>query len=329
MFLSHLHLFLSCIAVVLFMSRLRQQSFSEYLLRLFALLSCMGSALWLYLNYYDPSLNLITDYFGIVNENLLLPLGVLFVYFLGRPLILRQKLLVFVALLGFSGFLFGVHWYLKADSAYIFYPTNTHIKANLLFQLAVDVVVFLLFLVVFVRKQSDDHQELFDGRFKKYTLIGFSFYYLQDIVLLVIMYLAAHGFIVSSFLVYTSIFFSLLTAVALIMIGIYTNWLQEFNAVRLLQQTPVAAAPKALDLASLKVYPRFSWLVVKNELYATHADLIDPIEQHPDLTKTEKLYAFLDHFDFSHKELADLLHVSLRTVETNFYRMRCKLRGEQ
>ena len=44
------------------------------------------------------------------------------------------------------------------------------------------------------------------------------------------------------------------------------------------------------------------------------------------LTKTEKMYVFLSQFDYNQKELAHELVVSLRTVETNFYRVRQKLK---
>ena len=44
------------------------------------------------------------------------------------------------------------------------------------------------------------------------------------------------------------------------------------------------------------------------------------------MSKTEKLYAAFQPFELSHKDIASLLNVSLRTVGTNFYRLRLKLK---
>ena len=82
---------------------------------------------------------------------------------------------------------------------------------------------------------------------------------------------------------------------------------------------------KELDLSiSHLFYNNKNIETLKNNYYSTYSQLFDKIEK-INLSKTEKMYAFFDCFDFSHKELSDLLNVSLRTIETNFYRMRKKM----
>ena len=71
-----------------------------------------------------------------------------------------------------------------------------------------------------------------------------------------------------------------------------------------------------------------NWNEVSSVLNTKFPLIINHISENEELTKTEKLYAFLDYFDFSNKELSEILFVSVRTVETNFYRMRLKYKKQ-
>lgn len=69
-----------------------------------------------------------------------------------------------------------------------------------------------------------------------------------------------------------------------------------------------------------------SWNDFKQVYVDDFKDIIVEVEKLDFLSKTEKLYAALQPFDLSHKDIASLLSVSLRTVGTNFYRLRLKLK---
>jgi len=73
------------------------------------------------------------------------------------------------------------------------------------------------------------------------------------------------------------------------------------------------------------------WSILKSNLSDPESiELANSIDQINSLTKTEKLYLFLGHFnDIPNKILSELLSVSLRTVETNKYRLKKKLEKEK
>ncbi len=117
----------------------------------------------------------------------------------------------------------------------------------------------------------------------------------------------------------------------IITLAIYTNWLSIFNKLKskfvvienVFEKEPVTTSVFNLE----SIHPDIkSWTDFKKNMLDKHPEMIQKIESLEFLSKTEKLYAGLLPFDISHKEIADLLCVSLRTVETNFYRLRTKLK---
>lgn len=328
MFLSHINLFIITIAFILFVIRLKNQSFSENLLVLFTGLTFISSSLWLYVNYYNENMSLFIDYFGLINENILLVIGIFFVCYLGKTPTFKTKVVMLVSILCFSLILFSIHLLLAKNSDYIIYPTNENIQGNLLFQVIVDIVLYLVFLIFFFKKKQSSNKELFDGRFRKYTLLAFSFYCIQDLLILVLLFLTIEQIIFPDILKGLVALLNVITSFFLLMTAIYTNWLKEFNLLRMMKKNEDKIIRKGLTLEDLENVKQLDWNGVVNTFKDSHQNIITTIDLNDQLSKTEKLYAFLDQYEFSNKDISRVLCVSVRTVETNFYRMRLKLRSQ-
>lgn len=326
MFISHLNCFIFFISFLLFVLRFKKHSFSENLLFLFSFLAFISSSLWLYINYYNPKINLFVDYFGIIIENLLLPLSLFYIYFLDKTPKKHIKYGVIFVLIAFSLLSFYVHLFLSDRRDYIFFPTNTNATNNLIFQIIIDAVLFVLFILFFYKKKSFKDGELFDGSFKKYSFLAFCFYFLQDILILTLLYLTLKNIIISDVIIDLTLVFNLITSLFLVMIAIYTNWLKEYNSIRTESKKPPVKEAFTISINDLRKVKLTDWNSIKDNFKTTYPELINSIESNKDLSKTEKLYAFLDHFQFSNKDLSEILCVSIRTIETNFYRMRRKIK---
>lgn len=323
MFISHLTFFISSITVFLFILRIKNKTFSEIILILFAFQSFFSSLLWLYINYYNSDFNIIVDYFGIINENIILIYSSLFVYYIHKKIPISRRIQILIITFLISVFLFYLHFLIKKNSNYIFYPSNENVTYNLFFQIIIDIILLFVFVMLFRKKINDVSNELFDGNFRKYILIGFLFYFIQDLLILILLLLAVKKVILPEYLMNLSNILSLITTISLLMSAIYTNWLKEYNTIRLLNKN-LKLTPENIDINKIFELKNIDWVQLKELFYNDNELLFDTIEN-KNLSKTEKIYAFFDHLDISHKDLSNLLNVSVRTIETNFYRTRRKL----
>lgn len=327
MFLSHLNFFIAFIAVLLFLLRIKQKSFSEIILVLFSLFFFISSALWLLVYYYEAHYYVLIDYIGIINENILSVLAVFYIIFLGKTVTKSNKLLIIIFVITFSIVLLLVHLSISSGSNLILYPLNKNIHYNILLIIIIDLILFALFLFIFFHKKLGLNAELFDGSFKTSILFAFSFYFLQDIFVLLLMYLASIKVVVSGIIFDFALYFNFTTALFLVISAIYTNWMKEFNTVRLVKSLdrPAEINPVLINLEELRPIKNLDWCIIKSIYFSKHKKLITSIEDKHYLTKTEKMYVFFDNFQLSNKILADVLCVSVRTIETNFYRSRKKI----
>ena len=177
--------------------------------------------------------------------------------------------------------------------------------------------------MLFRKKINDVSNELFDGNFRKYILFGFLFYFIQDLLILILLFLAVKKVILPEYLMNLSNILSLITTISLLMSAIYTNWLKEYYVIRLLNKN-LKLNPQNININKVFELKHVDWVKIKELFYDDNKLLFDNIEN-KNLSKTEKMYAFFDYLDIAHKDLSNLLNVSVRTIETNFYRTRRKL----
>lgn len=329
MFLSHLNCFIGGIAVLLFFLRYKSHSFSENILFIFTGISFVSSSLWLYVNYYDHDINSFVDFFGIFIENFLLSTCVFYIYSLGKKHKKFEQITYFI-LLSFSLLLYFIHYKFASGNSFIFHPSNKNVINNIYFQIVIDCILFITFLYLFFTKKMNDDSELFDGNFKKYILLAFSFYFIQDIFILSFFIVTIKGLVLPQVLMNVTLFLNTLTTLFLVMVAIYTNWLKEYNKLRNIdlieEDQNNTIIPYSLSIEDLKLLKKIDWNEIYHHFKSTHSELLIKIETTDKLSQTEKLYYFLDFFNFSNKEISDLLFVSIRTVETNFYRLRKKIK---
>lgn len=330
MFLSHLNCFIGGIAFLLFLLRFKQHSFSENLLFVFSGLSFFSSTLWLYVNYYNNSINQFVDFSGIFIENFLLIISVFYIYSLGKKKQTFNPFFIISSLILISLILFVVHYKIADEKTLILHPSNKNVYDNIIFQIGIDILLFTLFIYLFLSKKMSEGNELFDGNFKKYIVLAFSFYFIQDIFILSFFMMAINGIVFPEVLMNVTLFLNTLIGVFLVMAAIYTNWLKEYNKIRNseenVKENQKTTPSYTLSIEDLKVLKKIDWNEVYHHFKTSHNELVNTIENNNNLSPTEKMYCFLDYFNFPNKELSELLFVSIRTVETNFYRMRRKLK---
>lgn len=326
MFLSHLNCFIVGIAFLLFLLRFKRHSFSENLLFAFTLLTFLSSALWLYVNYYNSTINYLVDFFGIVIENLLLSICLFYIYFIDKKVNFSKQIRVWIGLIFFAFLLFFIHYKISNGSKLILHPINKNIFNNIVFQVVIDCILLLLYLFLFITKKINKEAELFDGNYRKFILFAFSFYFAQDIFILFLFVTAVKGVVLPKILMEVTLLFNTITSVFLVMAAIYTNWLKEYNLLRNKERNKTTTPESRLSITHLNQLKKIDWNEIKYHFKDSHSELILKIESTKQLSQTEKLYAFLDHFNFSNKDLSELLFVSIRTIETNFYRMRRKIK---
>lgn len=324
MFLSHLNVFILFIALLLFLLRLKNKNFSEIIIFLFCLQTFISSTIWLYINYYNQEFSIFIDYFGILNENILLIYCNLFIWSIGREFSFKEKILKISGVFVLSLLLFFIHLGITKNSKYIFYPTNLNIEINIGFQVLLDLIFYFIFIKLLRSTKSKNQKELFDGGFKKYITFGFIFYFIQDIFILILLYLGIKGILFPDYLMEICSFINLFSSVALVIIVIYINWLPEYNLLRFLNNEKNNKVKEQFEISDLQQLKNIDWITIQNSFTKKYPEIIESIKGLSNLSKTEKMYAFFEYFDIQNKKLADILNVSLRTVETNFYRMRKK-----
>lgn len=73
-------------------------------------------------------------------------------------------------------------------------------------------------------------------------------------------------------------------------------------------------------------YFSVNWNFMKDKFQLKYSHIIRIIDDYFFLTEHEKKYAFIDYLKLDPDELAESMNVSKRTIETNFYRVRKKLK---
>lgn len=331
MFLSHLIFILSTIGFLLFIIRSRQQSAFEVFLTFFSFLYFSSSGFFLYINYYSNSPLFLLDNYGVLNENITLLVPVFIVHLFNEKRNFK-KVIPYLLLAIIIGFLFSYMHYTIAsgtENKLIFFPSNKNLGINIFVQLIYDFVLFILFLVGLRKINSKQSKELFDGTYKKVFSLLFIIYYIQDVLFFVTLLNSDIVKGVLKGLYFFSLLSNLIIATLIIALAVYTNWLfyiNKFKETLVYKDVPrVHDKPFVFDINNCHKKIR-SWNDFKQFLPSEYYDFIVEIDNLSFLSKTEKLYAALQPFNFSHKEISELLNISLRTVSTNFYRLRVTLK---
>lgn len=336
MLFAHLTVFLAFIAFLLFALRIKQQITAEKILTLFSLIYLLNTTMFLSYQYYGFDEKLLLDLSGVITELLTLTMPVAYLLLLGWPV---KKWTKSVTLLTFLLFVVGgtlTHFYIADNSGYLFYHENRHAKQNVELQIIVDLIILIFFLFLFTRVLKQKNQELFDGDFKR--SIGFVFvgYYLQDLIVLGVMAYFTSDEMLNEMIFYFGNILNFFIILMLVYLSIQTNWLKEWHMIKksvgkskidvpqFKITTPALPILKS-QLAELNVV---DFQNIKAKFKSEYTVLFENIDALTQLSKTEKMYLFFLHFEIPHKDLADVLHVSNRTIETNFYRVRKKIQKQ-
>lgn len=337
MFLSHINFTFSIVALFIYFSRVRGQRFFELLLTVFTVIYSLTSGIWLAYYHYGFNHPLTIDNYGVLFENYTLIIPLFILLFIKYDIPKGSKFGLSASLILIGLFLFGVHHFLSdSNNFFLLHPNNTKYNVNLNFQIGLDFTFLVFFLYLFI-KQKPINKELFDGNFKRIFGIVFIIYYVQDLIILYLLKFASAQSIALEYLYYTTLILNFIIIILLIVLGVFTNWLPIWNYIRLGNVIQIKTPDKAVGNNSIDFIPldklgktgQIDWNHIKSAFSLTHSEIIDKIDTMDFLTKTEKMYAFYTKFNYNQKQLADELAVSLRTVETNFYRVRQKLKKNQ
>lgn len=336
MLFAHLTVFLAFIAFLLFSVRFKQQIMAEKMLTLFSLIYLLNTTMFLSYQYYGFDAKLLLDLSGVITELLTLTLPVAYLLLLGWQ---NKKWTHSVTLFTFLVFVAGstlLHFYLADDSSYLFYHENTNAKNNVQFQIIIDLIIFTLFLLLFTQVLKQKNQELFDGDFKRSIGIVFIGYYLQDLIVLGVMAYFTSDVMLNEMIFYFGNILNFLIVLMLVYLSIQTNWLKEWHLIKKsigkskigIPQFEINTPSQPLLKSQLAELDIVDFHHIKAKFQTAYPALFENIETLNQLSKTEKLYLFFLHFDIPHKDLADVLHVSNRTIETNYYRVRKKIQKQ-
>ncbi len=336
MLFAHLTVFLSSIAFLLFAVRYKQQIMAEKMLTLFSLIYLLNTTMFLSYQYYGFDAKLLLDLSGVITELLTLTMPVAYLLLLGWQ---NKKWTNSVTLFTFLVFVAGgtlLHFYIADDSGYLFYHENTKAKYNVEFQIIIDLIIFILFLLLFTRVLKQKNQELFDGDFKTSIGIVFIGYYLQDLIVLGVMAYFTSDEMLNEMIFYFGNILNFLIVLMLVYLSIQTNWLKEWHIIKKsigkskigIPQFEIITPSKPLVKSQLEKLQLIDYQNLKTEFIVHYQNIFERIDQFENLSKTEKMYLFFLHFEIPHKDLADVLHVSNRTIETNFYRVRKKIQKQ-
>ena len=341
MFFAHLSTFFVLIAFLLFWIRFKNLRPSEILLGIFSGIYLITTSAFLAYQYYNFKAVQLLDLLGVISELFTLFIPIFYIYFLNKS---DSIFRIIIKLLFFVSAITILHFLLSDHSGFLFYGTNKNAKWNLIFQIGIDFILFFVFTYAFVNYRKDN-QELFDGDFKWTIGIIFIGYYVQDIVtLIVITFLTNYKDLNDSIFVFGNIM-NVTVSYLLIHLAIYTNWLSIWHIIKnpnnksnkenvkslLLNKNATFSSVNITTqilIEDLRKLDLVDYKSVKVHFSQEFESLFNEIDALEDYSKTEKLYYFLDKMDFSHKELSDILNVSVRTVETNFYRLRKKIQKQ-
>lgn len=334
MFITHLTFFLSSIGLLLFVIRSYSQTASEKFLAFFSFLFFVMNGFELFLNYYTKELLPIyysINSFAFILGNIALLTPVVIVYLFRKKTNNATLLFSFISTLLIGTLYSFLHFFITTDSQnhLVFFPDNTNFIYNLEIQIAYVLILLITFLYNLRKNNINTTIELFDGTYKKVFSLLFIAYYLQDItthILWGLVYLKLELF---SDITLIYLVLNFIMALLIMTLAIYTNWLSLFNNLKSKwsqEETEVVKnAVYVLDLKEAGIQIN-NWRDLKEFMSNDYPKLIEEIEQLDFLSKNEKMYATLLPFELKQKEIADLLSISLRTVETNFYRLRTKLK---
>ena len=333
MFISHLCFFLSLIVLIVFLSHLKSNRLFERFIACFALLTFTNNSLWLLYLYYEFNYPLFVDNYGVISEIFALLLPIFSIWHIKSIGVNSYKIPSILLMVALGAGLTFFHFVIS-DSKYLFLENNTKYESNISFQLAIDLLALLAFALLFFKKNKKlVTEEIFDGSFKRNFGIVFFTYYFQDIIVLILL---KEPNLVREFqneLRLLSISLSLITTVFLGIMGIATNYLPIWHKIILENDQNKDKEPFSnqlfkenflISFEDLSIIKPITWQNIKISLHEKLPRQIDQIDSNENLSKTEKIYSLLKNSNLSHKEIADLLSVSVRTVETNFYRLRLK-----
>jgi hypothetical protein len=336
MLFAHLTVFLASIAFLLFAMRYKQQIMAEKMLTLFSLIYLLNTTMFLSYQYYGFDEKLLLDLSGVITELLTLTMPVAYLLLLGWQ---GKKWTKSLTLLTFLLFVVGgtiAHFYIADNSGYLFYHENRHAKQNVELQIIVDLIILIFFLFLFTRVLKQKNQELFDGDFKTSIGIVFIGYYLQDLIVLGVMAYFTSDKMLNEMIFYFGNTLNFLIVLMLVYLSIQTNWLKEWHMIKKsigksridVPQFEITTPPLPILKSQLAELDVVDFQNIKAKFQSDYTVLFENINALNQLSKTEKMYLFFLHFEIPHKDLADVLHVSIRTIETNFYRVRKKIQKQ-
>jgi len=297
-------------------SALKKVSYAYILLGLFIVIQAWFSIQWSYFLAFEKSImgEFNGDFLGLFLANLSLFLPLAFLYVSKRTIDIKRFFALIAILLVSCTLSVFMHAVISNPcKTCAFDPGNENILLNLSFQVLLDVSLILGFLFILY---DEDYKKAKNQRNLRVIGIIFSLFYVNDILILLSRITAKYEFysMASAMWIEVSIYFIFSLGIA------YMGWLIHKRG------NEVSIAKPAKHFIDFEILSS-DWSEIKNNCRGSDLrPIVEEIEELNFLTKTEKLYMFLNHFDeIPTKKLSEILCVSPRTVETNRYRLRKKL----